>query len=407
MPPQRPKTAIVLSGGGTRGAYEVGVVSGMLEALGRKPADPPLFHIFAGTSVGAINATFLAANAHRGDHGIQRLIEIWTSLRLEDHARIKPSTLFRWSDRMRHLVEARLFGGGPGNSLLDTTHLERIVEGAVDWDRLNQNIDTGTVLSLLVAALHVETGRTTMFVQQAPGEDFRPTRDRRRRARLTRIKVGHVLASAAIPLLFPPRWIDDGYYCDGGLRFNTPMAPALRAGAEKLVVISPRFHEEAGSLPPPPPVADPGQELSVTFLVGKLLNALLLDPVSYDLSVLRRFNLLLEVLEDSLSPEDLERVEAILERTRGLPYRRIEPLIFSPSQNLGKIAGTYIRQSLRTTDLNVFVRKLVERAARRAPGQEADWASYLLFDGGFARELIELGRRDALAQASAIRTYFK
>ncbi len=395
----------MLSGGGTRGAYEVGVVAGMIEALGRTARDPPLFRIFAGTSVGAINATFLAANAHRGDHGIERLIEIWSSLRLEDHARLKPWTLLRWSGRMNRLLEGVVASDAPGNSLLDTRNLERVVNEAVDWEQLYQNIDGGTTLSLLIAALHVETGRTTMFVDQAPGEDFRPTRDRRRRARLTRLGVGHVLASAAIPLLFPSRWVEDGYYCDGGLRFNTPMAPALRAGADKLVVISPMFHEEKGSLPPPPETG-PDQELSVSFLVGKLLNALLLDPVSYDLSVLRRFNLLLEVLEDALPPEELARVQDVLERTRGLPYRRIEPLVFSPTQNLGKVAGRYIRESLKTTNLNVVVRKLVERAARRAPGQEADWASYLLFDGGFARELIELGRRDTLARAQAIRAYF-
>lgn len=395
----------MLSGGGTRGAYEVGAVAGILEALGRTAKDPPLFRIFAGTSVGAINASFLAANAHRGDHAIDRLIEIWTSLHLEDHARLKPWTLVRWSGRMRRLLEDIIVPEAPGNSLLDTGNLERVVNQAIDWDQLHQNIDSGITLSLLVAALHVETGRTTMFVDQAPGEDFRPTQDRRRRARLTRLGVGHVLASAAIPLLFPSRWIEDGYYCDGGLRFNTPMAPAIRAGANKLVVISPMFHEEKGSLPPPPETG-PEEELSVSFLVGKLLNALLLDPVSYDLSVLRRFNLLLEVLEDALPAEELARVQKVIERTRGVPYRRIEPLVFSPSQNLGKVAGRYIRESLKTTDLNVVVRKLVERAARRAPGQEADWASYLLFDGGFARELIELGRRDSLLRAEAIRAYF-
>ncbi|MEB2310467.1 MAG: patatin-like phospholipase family protein [Sorangiineae bacterium] len=399
------RPALVLSGGGTRGAYEVGVVAGIVEALRRTASDPPLFRIFAGTSVGAINVAYLAANAHHGDLGIDRLIEIWTDLRLEDHARLNSSSLLRWSSRIHRLVEGIVEPDAHGKSILDTRNLERIVTDAVDWSALHRNIDEGVVRSVLIAALHVETGRTTMFVQQAPGEDFRPTRDRRRRARLARIDAGHVLASAAIPLLFPSRWIDDGYYCDGGLRFNTPMAPAIRAGADKLVVVSPMFHEERGSLPPPPE-AGPDDDLSVTFLAGKLLNALLLDPVSYDLSVLRRLNILFEVLEDVLPPEDLERVQKVLERDRGVAYRRIEPLVFSPSRNLGKVAGIYIRDRLRATNLNVLVRKLIERATRKAPGQEADWASYLLFDGGFARELIDLGRSDALARADAIREYF-
>jgi len=152
--------------------------------------------------------------------------------------------------------------------------------------------------------------------------------------------------------------------------------------------------------------AGAGRDLSPFFLVGKLLNALLLDPVLYDLQVLERVNQLVQVLEETLPPEHLERVQSVLAGNRGIGYRRLRTLIFTPSEDLGQLAGGYVKNELKTTDLNPVARRLLERAARQDPGQEADWASYLLFDGGFAEQVIELGRRDALAKADEILEFF-
>lgn len=403
MRPPQPPTALVLSGGGMRGAYEVGVVAGMVEVLDREPGEPGLFDVFAGTSVGAINASYFAANADSHDHRVERLVDTWQSLRLDDHARVRPLGLAPMPDAFRRWANSKILG----KSLLDTRAVEVLVRRTVDWERMHRNVDAGIVRAVMVAALHVVSGRTTVFTEGAPGVRIENTRDERRVTAFERITADHVLASAAIPLLFPTRKLGDHYYCDGGLRFNTPIAPAIRAGAERLVVISVR-HERSVREVAAVEAADHAQmqDLSPIFLVGKLLNALLLDPVQYDLQVLDRLNQMMEVLEETLAPEDLERVHRVWVRHRGMPYRRIKTLTFTPSRDLGRLAAEYIRKSLKLKELKPIARYLLERAARDAPEAEADWASYMLFDGGFAHELIEVGRADARARAQQIREFF-
>jgi NTE family protein len=402
------KNGLVLSGGGMRGAYEVGTLLGLMEVLGRKRDQSALFRVLAGTSVGAINAAYLAANADRGDHAVSRLADLWMSLRLEEHARMRPFGLMRWPRRLRARARELLELETPGNSLLDTRPLERFVVGAIDWQRLHHNVDAGHVVALAVAALHVVTGRTTIFVELGPGASFFPSPAANRTSRIGRIGADHVLASAAIPLLFPTRRIGDAFYTDGGLRFNTPIASAIRAGAEKLIVISVRHQvtiaeQQALELEASEQM---GRDVSPAFLIGKLLNALLLDPVQYDLTVLERLNELMAVLEQTLEPAEIERVERVLERSRGVGYRRIPTLVFSPSLNLGRMAADYLRTEVRPGDVNPLTRYLLQRASKDGPTREADWASYLLFDGGFARELIALGRTDALAKADEIAGFF-
>jgi NTE family protein len=255
----------------------------------------------------------------------------------------------------------------------------------------------------------VISGRTTIFAELAPDSPFEPSRGGRRTARLDRIEADHVLASAAIPLLFPTRRIGDQYYCDGGLRFNTPIAPAIRAGADRIIVVSVRHRRtawEADALEADV-AQERGRDLSPIFLVGKLLNALLLDPVEYDLQVLERLNRLVGVLERTLDASELDAVQRVLVETRGVGYRRLRTLVLAPSSDLGRVASDYLRTSLKDREISIVVRKLLERAASTDPTQEADWASYLLFDGGFAEALMDVGRRDARAKAAEIREFFE
>jgi NTE family protein len=386
-----------------RGAYEVGVILGIVDALRPRPGSPPLFRIFSGASVGAINTSYLAANAELPDHGIGRLAEVWKTLKLEDHARVRPLGLTGL--KLPNLLSKA--SNALGNSLLDTRALEVLVRRTVDWERMHRVIDSGRVIALLIAALHVASGRTTMFTEHTPGIRVIPTRDERRATVIERITADHVLASAAIPLLMPTRRIGEHYYCDGGLRFNTPIAPAIRAGADRLIIVTVRHARSASDLATVEERSEgTGQDLSPVFLIGKLLNALLLDPVTYDLQVLERLNQMMEVLEQTLSPADLDRVQRVWVKNRGMPYRRLQTLVFTPSRDLGEMAGEFIRHHLRTETLKPLARYLIERAVRAAPQAEADWASYLLFDGDFAAEIIAGGYADALARKDEIREFY-
>lgn len=401
---------IVLSGGGARGAYEAGVIAGIIEVLGLREADQAPFSVVSGTSVGAINGAYLVAHAHRGDMAARNLVEVWQRLELRKHLRLDLMGLMGWQGAFK-LFRRKKEGEGAqgerfGRSLLDSRGLEDLVRHEINWGRLHQNINDGLVLGYVIAALHIGTGVTTMFAEMAPGREFKSTNHPRRQTRRERIELEHVLASAAIPLLFPARRVGHTHFVDGGLRFNTPIAPAIRAGAEKLVVITLR-HEVPVTAPT---IEDQGYAHDayphLVFLLGKIFNALLLDPVTYDLQILERFNRLMEVLEQTLVPEELGRIEKVLVESRGMPYRKIDTLIFEPSENIGVLAGDFLRTQARLEKIGRPYEWLLARAADAQATWEADLASYLLFDGGFASRLIALGKKDALAKADDIRRFF-
>jgi NTE family protein len=389
-------TGIVLSGGGARGAYEAGVVLGLMEVL--QPSERP-FDVLCGTSVGALNATYLAANAHEPEMGVHGLVEHWKSLNIATHLKLDMRGVLGWK---RDFTPS----GGPmpkavGRSLLDTQAIEKIVQAGVSWDKLHENVSNGLVRSLVVSALHIYTGRTTIFAELAPGAAFASSRDPRRILELGPIDADHVLASAAIPLLFPARRVGSDYFCDGGVRFNTPIAPAIRSGARKLVVVS-LLSQEAPRTDPTPENVRMQAYGSPIFLIGKVLNALLLDPLRYDLQVLDRFNRLISALEQALPAHELEAVQRLLREARGLPYRKIETLVFRPSKDVGRMA----RERSRKLQSSRFSSWLLARTATLGALWESDLLSFILFDSEFASELIELGRSEAHARAAEVKAFF-
>ncbi|MCA9541630.1 MAG: patatin-like phospholipase family protein [Myxococcales bacterium] len=393
-------SGIVLSGGGARGAYEAGIIRGLIDVLGLRASDGPPFTIFTGTSVGAINATFSAANVDRGDLNAEQLVHLWCNLSLETHLRFDPLRLTGVPQQIRRWLRLASGVDGLGQSLLDPAPLDAVVRDAIPWSRLHAHAAEGRLRALIIAALRIADGRTTIFAELDPRMDFNPTRDPRRRAVRGSITPMHVLASAAIPLIFPARRVADGWYCDGGLRFNTPIAPAIRAGAERLLVVS--LQHRASVVPDHVPdrvYPDP------IFLIGKVLNALLLDPVTYDLQVLGRFNKMVEVLEDTLDGPARAKVDKVLSETRGMPYRKLETLVFSPSEDLGQIAGRHLR-GRSIPEIGRLGTWLLRRAAGRDATWEVDLASYLLFDGQFAARLIEVGHRDAVQRADEVKAFF-
>ncbi|RME21964.1 MAG: hypothetical protein D6798_16935 [Deltaproteobacteria bacterium] len=391
-------TGLVLSGGGTRGAYEAGVLAGIVDVLGLTDRDRSPIDVFVGSSVGAINAAWLVSHCDRGDLGVQGLVDLWTSLDPADFLRLSWSGWRRLRGRGRQRRRDPAANPRIGGSLLDPAPLERLVEDCIDWERLHRNIATGRARALVVPALEVADGVTAMFCECSPGTHFTASRDPSRRGVVGPLTPQHVLASAAIPLLYPARRIGPGLYFDGGLRFNTPLAPAIRLGAERLVVFSPlKAHRGSDGA-----VVDPG----VGFLAGKLLNAVLLDPIQYDLQVLDRFNALLSVLEETLTPDELARVQAVIVNKRGVPYRCLRRLLFTPSEDLGSLGTAHLRAHLDDWGLDWFSRYALRRAVGGPDDGEADWTSFVLFDGELARRLVEVGHRDATARSEELRRFW-
>jgi NTE family protein len=372
-----PSTALVLSGGGARGAYAAGVIAGLVDVLGSVT-----FDLFAGTSVGAINATYLASHAQRPDLGIGDLLAMWSDLTIRDY--LRPT---RFPRRNRSFVDVRPF--------------ERVVQEGVDWAQLRRNLDQGDLRALFIAALDVDSGQTTLFGDIGRTGSWSPSRDPRRIPMFTPIRWQHVLASAAIPGVFPPRRVGRKLYYDGGLRFNTPISPTLRAGADRLVVVSPLHTEE-----PRPSVARTVEDVEPLFLAGKMLHAVLLDPFAYDLEVLARFNDLIDTLDTSMSPEERPLFDARCMELRGAPYRKIQTLVLSPSQDLGALGLDFLRTHRRALLREGVGGLLLALAAGKLLNSQTDLASYLLFDGRYTSRLIDLGRADVHDQADAVRAFF-
>ena len=397
------RVGLVLSGGGMRGAYEVGVIEGIVDVLELGEDDPAPFQVVSGTSVGAINAVWVAAWAHRGDVHVDGLRQRWLDLALSSHLRLDPkgAASILGGKTLRRILTDQF--GSKGVSFLDPEPFEHLVEREIPWDRLHENVEQGIIDSVAVAALEVSTGRTTVFGETTEGLELEPVEDVRRHFRRGAIEPDHVLASAAIPLLFPARQIEYELFCDGGLRLNTPIPPAIRAGSEKLVVISvgetgEYVHSEGewaraarrANFPNP------------IFLAGKAMNAMLVDPVYHELQLTKRINRVIRALDEVLEQEQIDEIQAKIAGDRGAPYRHVPTLDFSPSESIAEVAREFVEEF---EPERWSTRALVDLAGGGGV-VERDFLSYVFFDGAFARELIELGRRDAHAKADEVETFF-
>jgi NTE family protein len=402
-PSTRPRIGFVMSGGGSRGAYEAGIIHYLRTDLAKRMGRHVPIDIVTGTSVGAINAAFLAATMTDPDTQAEQITAAWRALRMEDLISLKPRDMLR---------AARLLLGGdppppqPGSfrygGLLDTNGLERFVVRVIPWRGIERSLREGHLHAISVSATHVGTGHTVVFLSCATPVPREWSRDPFVRHRAARIGPRHVLASAAIPMLFPAVKLGEEYFTDGGLRQNTPMSPAIRLGADRMLLVSLRH-----VAPQPKVVQRENVEAfpKPLFLAGKALNALLLDHTEYDLARMQRINLILEAGAASFGDKFEDVMNQALTKLRGAPLRRIQAVHIRPSEDIGVLAAEFVSTG-RMRVHGLVARRLIERLATGEARHESDLLSYLLFDGGFAEQLIELGRQDAAKKQDELAALF-
>lgn len=376
-PPAPQHRALILSGGGARAAYQVGVLRAVGELLPRGASNP--FPIICGTSAGAINAAGLAANTGNYRLAVRGLERIWANLTAEQIYRTDLAAFIK--SLLRWALPTWLTGNTPVNSaLLDSRPLRRLLSLVINFRQIEQAIARGELHALSITASSYATGESVAFFQAA--EQVEEWARARRKGRRTVIGLEHLLASSAIPLLFPAQSVSGSYYGDGAVRQLAPLSPALHLGASKLLVVG-----VSGNVS-----ADHQRHLnaypSMAQVLGHVLNSVFVDTLEGDVERLERINSTVAAL-----PRGVRDKHAIA-------LREVDVLKIYPSQPIDEIAAAHIGELPRT--LRFFLRG---SGGTRSAGAAA--VSYLLFEPGFCRELMALGYRDAQARADEIRAFFE
>jgi len=375
------KTALVLSGGGARAAYQVGVLQALAEILPDELENP--FPIICGTSAGAINAVALAAHNGNFKSAVNSLAGMWQRLSVGD------VYLHGWSDIIKSLgyLGFSLFNQGIGQtrplSLLDNAPLWSLLGSSVKFENIEKAITSGKLSAISISAMGYTSGHTVSFFQGS--SELEGWARYRRSGVPTQIRLEHLIASSSIPTIFPAVRIDREYFGDGALRQLAPMSPALHLGAESLFVVGVSGNRTSPKANRRIPVR---HSPSMGQIVGHLLNSAFVDSLEGDLEHLERMNDLLRLI-----PEE-KRLEA------GIALRPVDNMVISPSHPLDLIAGRNIRYLPKS--LRFFLRAI----GATAKGGGATAASYLLFANEFISELMELGRQDTLEERENILKFF-
>ncbi len=366
----------MLSGGGARAAYQVGVLSAVRELLPDKRINP--FPILCGTSAGAINAVTLGVHSEDFGDAVDKLLFIWRNFHAGQVYRA--DTLGIGKTGARWLM-ALMFGWAVDRypkSLLDNTPLRELLTDRLDFSRINRAIERGALNALSVTASGYTSGDSVAFFEGGAG--IEPWTRTQRSASRTPLKVEHLLASSALPFIFPAVRINREYFGDGSMRQLAPISPAVHLGAERIFIVG------VGRMNAAEERRRGDGYPSLAQVAGHALASMFLDQLMTDIEQLQRVN------------DILGRVPEPLLVQMGLPLRPIETLVISPSQRLDDIAARHVDA------LPVAVRTLLGGigGTRRAGG---GLASYLLFEKPYTRALINLVFCDAMARAGDIRRF--
>ena len=367
-------SALVLSGGGARAAYQVGVLKAIADIMPESTRNP--FGIISGTSAGAINAVALASHADNFRNAVYNIETVWKAFRPQQVYRSDPVGVF--SNAMRWLASL-LFASRNRSSLLDNEPLAELLGRMIRFDNIQEAIDDGFLRAISVTASGYSSGHSVAFFQGSP--DISAWKRFQRIGMRTHLNLEHLMASSAIPVVFPAVRINREYFGDGAVRQLAPLSPALHLGARKILGVGVSGNRSA------PQVQRPVDDYpSLAQISGHLMNSIFLDSLEYDVERMERINDMLGVIP----PNVRQKYQSSL--------HPIESLVISPSQCLDRIASKYLH--VLPTSIRVFLHGI---GATRSSGSSI--LSYLLFERRFCQELIALGYHDCMVQAKEIEAF--
>jgi NTE family protein len=371
------RTALVMAGGGARAAYQVGVLQAVRDVMPDDRRNP--FPILCGTSAGAINAVALACGAQNFRAAVDDLVDVWWNFRSEQVYRADAPGLAgagaRW---LGALSLGWLFQINP-KYLLDNRPLADLLASRLDFSRIDQAIASGALYSISVTASGYTSGHSVSFFQAQA--EVKPWQRAQRLGARVRLGVDHLLASSALPFIFPARRIHREYFGDGSMRQLAPISPAIHMGADRVFVIgsshieTPDVRQVQSTYP------------SLAQVAGHVMSAIFLDSLAADIERLERINL------------TLSRIPEAVREQSGIRLRPIRALIIQPSQRIDRLAARHGKS------LPLPVRALL-RGVGAMHRRGGALASYLLFEQPFTRALIEMGYRDTMARRSEVEAFF-
>jgi NTE family protein len=383
-------TGLILSGGGARAAYQVGVLAAigrMRREAGADQGNP--FPVIAGTSAGAINAAFLASNADRFDEALGELVDVWRNFQVEQVYRSDVLGMIRSGARwisllsLGWLITQKRFRP---QSLLNNDPLSDLLAQRIDLQRLPELMEQGHLRALAITASSYSTGEHVTFYDSQ--HEVTPWIRNQRLAQHGRLSHRHLLASSAIPFIFPAMRLEgpqgNAYFGDGSMRQTAPISPAIHLGADKILVVG------AGRMlePPKKETGEPNYP-SLAHIAGHALSSIFLDSLAVDVERMQRINQTL-----ALIPED---------KRQSTHLRPVQLLLIAPSQRLDVIAAKHA-EALPATVKSLL--RTLGASLNTLEGQGNALVSYLLFEGAYTQELMALGEADALAQRDDIHQFF-